>query len=412
MIDTKSLVSIVMPSFNQAGFIEAAVRSVLEQDYQALELVVVDGGSVDGTLQRLEALLGEFGSKLRWISEKDSGPANAVNKALGYARGNFIGWLNSDDLYAPGAVSRAVQCFLSQPEMVMVYGEGEHVDSGGKLLSRYPTKPPSVSIQEFQDGCFICQPTVFFRREVFESIGYLDESLATAFDFELWLRIFKNFPDRIGFVEHVQAFSRLHSDSITSRQRRLVAIEGVKILGKYLGRAKPHWLLTYAEELYQHYPHLTDTQNLKNMVNTVLNEMRTCFDERDIVWIQDMLARDARFRLALPDAFATVYFDGWAPPNLVVRVRGLHSNILLRCENVRPDHQAIQLEILGSWGGKFSIMVSQAGPFNIEIYIPEDFANTNVSIVINSDNYFVPKQLDKSSNDARQLVFKLLSIEY
>src|SRR5438046_412946 len=90
----------------QGSIARFAIRNVLEQDYQPLELVVVDGGSTDETLLRLEALLAVFGSRLRWVSEKDSGPANAINKALKMARGKIIGWLNSDDLYAPGAVSR------------------------------------------------------------------------------------------------------------------------------------------------------------------------------------------------------------------------------------------------------------------------------------------------------------------
>lgn len=411
MIDKRSLVSVVMPSFNQVRFVEAAVRSVLEQDYQSLELVVVDGGSSDGTLQRLEVLLGEFGAKLRWISEKDSGPANAINKALRLARGNIIGWLNSDDLYAPGAVSKAVQCLMANPDMLMVYGEGEHVDTQGKLLGRYPTQPPSASIQAFQDGCFICQPTAFLRREVFEALGYLDEGLATAFDFELWVRIFKRFPDRIAFIEHVQAFSRLHPDSITSRQRRLVATEGINILGKYLGKAKPHWLLTYVEELYRYYPHVDEVRDLHTQLQSVLEEIHACLDEQDIVWLQDTLARDARFRLALPDVFAAIYSDGWAPPNLVVRVRGWRSRILLRCEHARPDRQPIRLEIRGSWGGGFSAMVDQPGPFNIEVCIPADFANTNVSIVIRSEDFFVPGHTKTGSKDYRQLVFRLSGIE-
>jgi glycosyltransferase involved in cell wall biosynthesis len=410
MIDTRSLVSVVMPSLNQARFVEAAVRSVLEQDYQALELVVVDGGSSDGTLQRLEALLGEFGARLRWISEKDSGPANAVNKALRLARGNIIGWLNSDDLYAPGAISKAVECFMAKPDMLMAYGEGEHVDSQGKSLGRYPTKPPSTPIQAFQDGCFICQPTVFLRREVFEALGYLDESLATAFDFELWVRIFKRFPDRIAFIEFVLAYSRLHPDSITSRQRRLVATEGINILGKYLGKAKPHWLLTYVEELYRYYPHVDEIQDLRAHVQSVLEDIRACLDERDIGWVKDTLARDARFRLALPDVFAAIYSDGWAPPDLVVRARGARNRIVLRCEHVRPDRRPIRLEIIGSWGGGFLVMVNQPGPFNIEVCIPADFANSNVSIVIRSDGFFVPGKMAAGSSDFRQLVFRILGI--
>ncbi|MBK8384819.1 MAG: glycosyltransferase [Candidatus Accumulibacter sp.] len=139
---TAARVTVVMPSFNQGRFIEAAVRSVLEQAYPGLELLIVDGGSSDGTLPCLERLLAVFGDKLRWLSEKDSGPANAINKALRLARGEFVGWLNSDDLYAPGAVATAAAYLTANPEMVMVYGEAEHVDETGTRLAAYQSRRP------------------------------------------------------------------------------------------------------------------------------------------------------------------------------------------------------------------------------------------------------------------------------
>ena len=405
-------VSVVMPSFNQNRFIEAAVRSILEQDYPSLELVIADGGSTDGTLQSLHGLLDIFGERLRWVSEKDSGPANAINKALGLAQGDIIGWLNSDDLYAPQAISRAFLYFSTNPDAVMVYGEGEHIDETGKYLERYPTLPPSSSAYAFQEGCFICQPTVFLRREVFETVGLLDESLATAFDFELWLRIFRKFPGRIGFLNQVLAYSRIHADTITSLQRRLVATENIKILGKYFGHAKPHWLLTYVEELYKIYPFGFDSADLQTQVRTVLNEAEEFLEERNVAQLKDILARDARFNLALPGLYASVYSDGWAPPSLEVRIRGNgQKSVLLHCDNCRPDLRPIRLEVSGSWGTGFSIVVEKPGYFEIAVPIPDHYVDTHYTITINSVDGFVPKHFDANSSDARQLVFKLSGIE-
>jgi glycosyltransferase involved in cell wall biosynthesis len=407
-----SLVSVVMPSFNQSRFIEAAVRSVLEQKYPPLELVIADGGSTDGTLQCLEGLVGIFGDKLRWVSEQDSGPANAINKALGLARGNIIGWLNSDDLYAPRAISKAFLYLSTNPDAVMVYGEGEHVDETGKQLGRYPTLPPSVSTQAFQDGCFICQPTVFLRREVFDVVGLLDESLATAFDFELWLRVFRKFPGRIACLDQVLAYSRIHADCITSRERRLVATDNIKILGKYFGHAKPHWLLTYVEELYKSYPFGVEPSDLKTHVQTVLSEVETFLSECDAAQFKDVLARDARFKLALPDVYASVYTDGWAPQCLEIRIRGAgHKVVLLHCDNRRPDLRPIRLQVSGSWGAGFSMVVDKPGYFEIAVPIPDSYAHTNSTITISSDDVFVPKHFDAISTDTRQLVFKLSDIE-
>jgi len=97
-----------MPSFNQAQFIDASIASVLNQSYRLLELIVADGGSTDGTqaaLARWQAV----DARVRWISEPDQGPADAVNKALALARGTYVGWLNSDDLYTAGALVRALE---------------------------------------------------------------------------------------------------------------------------------------------------------------------------------------------------------------------------------------------------------------------------------------------------------------
>ena len=246
------LVSIVMPSLNQVGFIVAAIESVLQQDYPNLELIVADGGSEDGTVDLLVEWQARD-ARLKWFSRKDTGPANALNNALNQVRGTLIGWLNSDDVYAPGAVRRAVELFESTPQWLMVYGHGQHINAESEPLGIYPTLPPTTDIQQFSYGCFICQPTVFFRRTIFVLLGKLDECLKTAFDFEYWLRAFLAFPKRIGFVDAVQAYSRLHESCITQRMRRTVALEGMQVLARHLGKAPYHWLLTYVDELLAQY---------------------------------------------------------------------------------------------------------------------------------------------------------------
>lgn len=242
------LVSVVMPSLNQARYIDAAIDSVLEQDYPDLELVIADGGSEDGTVALLKSRQAATNSRLRWFSRRDSGPAQAVNTALTQVRGTIVGWLNSDDLYAPGAVLRAVDALQANPTWLMVYGHGQHVDGNGQPLHDYPTLLPPAPVAQFSEGCFICQPTVFFQRSVSVLLGKLDESLKTAFDFDYWLRAFMAFPDRIGFVDALQAYSRLHEDCITLRMRRTVALEGMQVLARHLGSAPKEWLLTYVNE--------------------------------------------------------------------------------------------------------------------------------------------------------------------
>lgn len=242
------LVSVVMPTLQQAEFIKASVNSVLSQSYANIELIIADGGSTDGTPEVLRELAAQD-HRLRWFSKNDNGPAQALNRALQKVRGTIIGWLNSDDLYTPHAITHSVIALTEHPEWLMVYGEGEHVDIFGKVLNRYPTLPPSTPLQRFSEGCFICQPTVFFRRSQYVLLGPLDESLKTAFDFEYWLRAFHAFPERIGFIDAVQAQSRLHENCITLYQRKKVFIEGMQVLARYLGFASPEWVISYMNEI-------------------------------------------------------------------------------------------------------------------------------------------------------------------
>ena len=243
------MLSIIMPSYNQAAFIDEAIESVFSQSIPIeVELVVSDGGSTDDTVDILKAKAA-IHPALRWVSEADTGPANALNKALAKTRGTLIGWLNSDDLYAPGALASMYHYFEENPDKIMVYGHGEHVDVNGAPIGQYPSLKPEAGIEAFRDGCYICQPTVFFKRTLYTLLGPLDESFKAAFDFEYWLRTFKSFSSRIGFVDQVLAKSRLHDDCITQKMRALVANDGARAVHQYFGQAPIHWLSTYVEEM-------------------------------------------------------------------------------------------------------------------------------------------------------------------
>lgn len=290
-----TLVSIVMPSLNQARFISAALDSVLRQSFRQIELVVVDGGSCDGTLELLGQRAAED-SRVRWWSESDQGPADALNKGFSRARGTVLGWLNSDDLYTPGAIERAILKLSSQPNLLMVYGQGRHVDERCGEVSLYPTLPPNVPLERFADGCFVCQPTVFFKRSMWAMLGELDRGLKTAFDFEYWLRAFKGFPDRIGFVEEVQACSRLHEDCITVRMRRTVALESMRVLARHLGSAPKHWLLTYLEELLRVPTHARGVEDLLAHMKDAVLEVSGCLRPLELEALRSAIDGDSRLR--------------------------------------------------------------------------------------------------------------------
>ena len=199
-----------MPCRNAGPFLREAITSILRQP-ECLELLVADGGSTDGTLVELERLA-QSDSRLRIVSRSDRGPADALNRAFHAARGTLIGWLNADDLYPPGALDRGVAALDAHPEWLMLYGEGDEFNSATGLQQRYPTLPPSVGIEGFRSHCFICQPTVVFRRSMGVLLGPSDERWKTSFDFDYWLRAIEAFPNRIGYIPHLQGLDVDPSD--------------------------------------------------------------------------------------------------------------------------------------------------------------------------------------------------------
>ena len=413
------LVSVVMPSLNQARYIEAAIASTLDQGFENMELLIGDGGSTDGTCDLLGALAHRYGTRLRWYSEADSGPANAVNRALVLARGDILGWLNSDDLYTTGAIARAVDFLLAHPDTVMVYGEGEHIEADGTVIERYPTLPPEATISAFQAGCFICQPTVFIRRSALEAVGPLDEGLATAFDFDLWLRFFRQFPGRIGHIPQVQAQSRLHGHCITRTQRRLVAVEGVRLLAKHFGRAPDHWLRTHIDELMAVYPFAEpggtqggQARDLRDQVTQFVGELSGYLDPAALAQLKADLHNDARLRLALPGVYAAVYPDGWAPRVLEVRMRGLTpwSNLRLDCVHQWPFRADLGLTLITSWDLTGQVQVSVPGPFGIDVPLGDAPRDQDLTLRLTADRVFVPSQYDHNNGDTRGLAFRVAGL--
>jgi len=232
------LVTVVTPSFNQARFIRQTIDSVLTQSYPRIEYLVIDGGSTDETT----AILRSYGDRLSWVSESDGGQTDAINKGWRRARGTIVAYLNSDDTYLPGAVETAVAGLRAHAEAGAVYGEGYHVDESGRVIDRYPTEP--FDLARLADTCFICQPTVFLRREVVERLGYLDGSLRYCMDYDLWIRLAR--VSRFVHVPEYLATTRLHADAKTLAQRAPVHDEILRTVHRHFGRVTSPWVYGHA----------------------------------------------------------------------------------------------------------------------------------------------------------------------
>ncbi|MEX1247006.1 MAG: glycosyltransferase family 2 protein [Anaerolineales bacterium] len=208
------LVSIVTPSFNQAPYLVAAMRSVFEQDYSSIEYIIIDGASTDGGQQ----IIKRHASKLAyWISEADRGQTDAINKGLAEATGKYMAWLNADDCLKPRAVREAVEYLESHPEVGMVYGDADYIDAAGRVVGRFPAA--QTDYHRLRRGyVHIPQQAAFWRAGLWQRVGPLDASFTFAMDYDLWVRLSKI--SGLQYLPRPWAEFRLHADSKTIQNDR------------------------------------------------------------------------------------------------------------------------------------------------------------------------------------------------
>lgn len=175
------LVSVVTPAFNAMPYIRETVESIRDQDYANIEHIVMDGGSDDGTREYLATQ-----QHMRWWSEPDRGQSHALNKAFGKASGDIIGWLNADDVYVAGAVSKAVNFLKLHDDVDLVYGDLQIIDESSSPVGE--TRSRTFDLEKLLHFNFMKQPTVFMRRRLLDKLVGVDESLHYTMDRELWLR--------------------------------------------------------------------------------------------------------------------------------------------------------------------------------------------------------------------------------
>jgi glycosyltransferase involved in cell wall biosynthesis len=237
MAEPRPAVTVVTPSFNQGKYIRRTVESVLSQGV-AVEYLVFDGGSTDGTRE----VLASFGDAITWVSEPDRGQAHAVNKGLAAARGDVIGWLNSDDVYYPGALAAVTEAFRDNPSAAVVYGDADHIDADDRVIEPYYTE--DWDYRRLRNICFLCQPAVFVRRAAVERFGPLVESLHYCMDYEWWLRLGRHVP----FVRIPArlAGSRLYPENKTLGSAPRVHREIIDMFRRGYPPVPEKWIYAYA----------------------------------------------------------------------------------------------------------------------------------------------------------------------
>jgi len=240
--------SVVVPSFQQGEFLERTLRSILDQDYADVEIIVQDGGSTDQSVE----ILKRYGDRLRWESKRDNGQSAAINEAMCKATGEFLCYLNSDDIFCAGALRRVADFFASHREADIVYGLADFIDERDKVLGAYPTE--GWDYTRLLETCFICQPTCFWRRSFMERSGPFDESLHYAMDYEYWLRVGATTPFYL--LPEKLAQSRCHARAKAFGQASATLRTTVAVLQRYHnGRIPPRWIIGYARDCAEQQLH-------------------------------------------------------------------------------------------------------------------------------------------------------------
>jgi glycosyltransferase involved in cell wall biosynthesis len=240
-------ISIVTPSFNQSHFLEETIESVLEQTYPNLEYIVIDGGSTDSSVEiikRHEKWLHY------WVSEPDRGQSHALNKGFSRSTGDLLAWLNSDDLYAEGALHRIAEKYKEYPD---------HIIAGSVLSFNDVTKEASVmkpmnitfeNVVKFWEEKFVCyQPGVFFPRQSFEKVGGLNEAYHYVMDYDLWSRLLQQ--GSVSYIDNIVAKFRLHGASKTGWVSALL----LKERSRY---SKSYWHLLNDINRHDHDKHMAE----------------------------------------------------------------------------------------------------------------------------------------------------------
>lgn len=385
---SRPLVTIVTPSLNQGRFLRETITSILGQDYPHVEYLIQDGGSTDESA----AVAAAFGDRLTWISERDTGQSNAINRGFRRARGEIVGWVNADDVLQPGALTKIVEAATRRPDAGLYFGDGELIDEQGHLLQRI-TVPRPLRLWDLVHHSFpIVQPAAFFRRDLVERLGGLREHLDYTMDWDLVIRLAKRAP-----FEHVPAVlagQRIHGATKTATGGFRRYREILDILRRHGRRRVPAGAFVYGVELVES----ALRELLPNATGRSSAEIASAGGDR----LADVRAH-INWRVHL--ANQTWYADGWARQRVQCLVRRTGTTLCVTGE--LPDSGPLRRQTLTVSAEGRELLRHQIGmgPFALEMPAPPSGADGCLEVVVRASETFAP------DFDRRAVAYRLHSIE-
>ena len=382
------IIGIVTPTYNMANFLEESIQSVLSQGYDKLDYVVMDGGSRDGTVE----ILRKYEHRLRWVSERDGGQAAAINKGWHTTHGEIFAYLNADDTYLPGALTAVAKHFRANPKAGLIYGEAYHVDVGGKIIDRYPTRP--FSYDALAEQCIICQPAAFLSRDAYVQAGMINSSMHFALDYDLWFRVAKMYA--VQKVDEYLATSRMHMDNKTLANRRRVFQEVLGAVKTHYGYVPQEWVHGYACYLLDRKDQFFDRSKPSIPSHLLSLVLGMWHNPRQIRRYWAEWKRNA----GISQSFTGRWDDGWISRSYVSELRVGADHDLLRLSG---QHNApivnLTLRILLQGQRLEERRIPSNGPFVFEIPLPDSARGKTCAVTVEANCTWRPV----SGGDYRQL---------
>lgn len=372
----KPLVSVITPSYNQGKFIRETIESVLSQDYENLEYIVVDGGSTDDTLD----IIKEYEGRLAYISEKDNGQSDAINKGFRMAHGEIVAWLNSDDVYEPGCISKAVQEFQKNDKLGLVYGDGYIIDEASNKLKvfEYTQEFDYWKLVNFWD--YIMQPATFFKREILQQIGYLDKDLHYCMDWDLWIKLAA--VSEVKYIPELLACSREYGDTKTSTggDRRLDEIVG--LLRKYSKKDNPLGVQSYKASTF-YTKHANDIWAVRKFAGWYLTQRH-----------KNLMSR-------MPQKYA----DGWIGKRYALVVPAYGNAVAIKCDIPLAKLFPQKIDIYVNGVRNQTHVIDSVSEVIIDVECPD-------GNVLNEIELICQKSVCADKNDTRKVSARVLDVQF
>jgi glycosyltransferase involved in cell wall biosynthesis len=388
------LVTVVTPSYNQGRFIRETIESVLAQEYPNVEYIVIDALSTDETA----AVCAEYAGRLTFISEKDRGQSDAINKGFKLARGEIVAWLNSDDVFLPGAIEHVVEAFLREPELGAVYGEGYQIDIDGNVKQRFSVTEPFNLWKLVYMSDYILQQTVFFRRDVFDDVGLLDESLHYGMDWEILMRIGKR--HMLRYLPYYMGSIREYGEAKTSTGGARRFWELAKIMRRHGRAAFPPGFVIYGSETYLRI----FNERVASICRGPLRALGDALQAFAARWCSRIVHHVIRESQGL-------YVDGWATKKLHYMLppsRGRFLQLHVSLPAGMFSRQVLEIVANGKRIARESLA---PGEYRLPVRLPESLWTETLELTIAASSVYRPSSVDGSA-DRRKLCYLVRSIGY